>query len=48
MKKDPQIAKNIKWFSKFGLLKKLELSRSQQQAIKILRRLKIEGIKKPD
>jgi hypothetical protein len=47
MKKDRQIAENIKWFSKFSLLEKLTISLSQQKAIKILRGLKIDGIKKP-
>jgi len=47
MKKDKEIAANVKWFKKFNLLERLKFSISQQKAIKVLRGLKIEGIKKP-
>lgn len=46
-RKGKEIADNIKWFKKFNLLERLTLSLSQQAAIKILRGMKIEGIKKP-
>jgi len=46
-KKSKNIAKNVNWFKKFSLLERLVLSISQQLAIKILRGMKIEGIKKP-
>ncbi|MDI6731266.1 MAG: hypothetical protein QME05_01620 [Candidatus Margulisbacteria bacterium] len=35
------------WFNKFSLLDRLKLSHAQQAAIKILRGLRIEGIRKP-
>ncbi|MFA5840290.1 MAG: hypothetical protein WC890_06530 [Candidatus Margulisiibacteriota bacterium] len=44
--KNDEITENINWFKKFGLLHRLKLSFSQQAAIKILRGLKIEGIRK--
>jgi hypothetical protein len=42
-----EIKEQIKWFSKFSLLERLKMSYEQQKAIKILRGLKIEGVKKP-
>ncbi|MCX5750826.1 MAG: hypothetical protein NT099_04050 [Candidatus Saganbacteria bacterium] len=42
-----EIKEQIKWFKKFTLLERLKLSYEQQKAIRILRGLKIEGIKKP-
>jgi len=47
MKKGNEIAANVKWFKQFNLLERLKLSISQQKAIKILRGLKIEGIRRP-
>lgn len=46
-KKNKVEAEHINWFQKFGLLGRLKISFEQQKAIRILRRLKIEGIKKP-
>jgi hypothetical protein len=43
---DKEIVKNVNWFKKFSLLKKLKLSISQQSAINILRGMEIAGIKK--
>lgn len=42
-----EIKENIKWFSKFSLLERLKISSVQARSIKILRGLKIEGIRKP-
>ncbi|MFA6169258.1 MAG: hypothetical protein WCW67_05825 [Candidatus Margulisiibacteriota bacterium] len=44
--KNREIIENIAWFKKFNLVKRLTLSFSQQEAVKILRGLKIEGFKK--
>jgi hypothetical protein len=47
MKKSNSSPAHLAWFKIFSLLERLKMSLAQQKAIKILRGLKIEGIRKP-
>jgi hypothetical protein len=47
MNQHKDIQENLKWFKKFSPLKRLKIAWEHQRAMKILRRIKIEGIRKP-
>ena len=42
-----EIKENVRWFSKFPLEKRLEISEKDAKTIKILRSLSLKGYEKP-